>query len=363
MLDPVFSAVTRFTTQRRRLVVLLLILFTALAVRWWPYFQFQPDVSKMLPAGNDIVRLSELLEEQTANGRMLLIDVVGEGLDDRRLRSLVRRLEGGPARRLYDDYNQRLARGDPADFEELCAANPEHSDELRRLDEFGPSIEEVHATREDFIGDNWPLIREAPLSFMPIEGLEVLADRLTGSDRDEALAERRRTVAGKSAFGLAEYLMDPLGLSDLLQEQVTASVPLELRSGSPFFVTADGTRAILRVKGRLDSMDVDFSRVLLDEINAALEEEVPEGSWEFYGEYARSQENLSRIRQDLRKSLILSAILVTVFLMLSMRRLVDPTLVFVPVMLAVCWTLPYGGFFLGPLTPLTISAAASRRVR
>jgi hypothetical protein len=50
--------------------------------------------------------------------------------------------------------------------------------------------------------------------------------------------------------------------------------------------------------------------------------------------------------------------MVLLFLIVSMRSLVRPLLVFVPTVLGLLWSLPLGGALLGPLSPIAISAAA-----
>ena len=47
-----------------------------------------------------------------------------------------------PARRLYDEHLARLERGEASDFEALCAAHPEHAEELKRLRGLGRSVGE-----------------------------------------------------------------------------------------------------------------------------------------------------------------------------------------------------------------------------
>ena len=314
MIDALSRSLSHLVVRRQGLVAIALLGLTVAATWTWPGFRLEPDMSRLLPEDNPVVSTMRTIERSEHSSRILLIDLRGPDLTDA-----------------------------------IAAIERE----LATL----PLLARVVAKRTEMFGENWPAMRESPAWFLPESTLQELAERMT-TGAGAAIDKRMVTVADQSLKGLLAFNADPLGLRELLEQSVQRSLPFRLESDSPYVLFKGGGRAVLRVEGKEDSFDVDYCRRVLESIDAVLTKAVPDGSWFYYGDYAKAAHQADRVRQDLARCSVISSVLVGLFLVLSLRRVADPLLVFLPVALALYWSLPLAGFAFGPMPILTVSAAA-----
>lgn len=303
------TSLARGTLRHPRVAGALVLVVTGLALVLLPGFRVDPDVSRMLPQQSRLVQLQRALEPGSDHGRQMFVILRGEDLETR---------------------------------------VPRVAEALRG----SPLLASVAVTREEFFGPTWRAAREAPLWYLPEATLAALAERLTSGLAPVLEAGHERLAADPLA-GRATFVADPLELRFLLQEGTPAGMPA-LRAGSPYVLLADRPIALLRVEGTQPPYDVDYSQRLL----ADLETRVGDAAPEWFGGYAIARAEASRSRADLRGSALGSMLWITLFLVVSMRRIWLPGALVATVALAVLWALPLGGALLGPLSPIAISAAA-----
>ena len=304
------SGFSRLIVERPWTLACILWAVTLLAVWKIPDLRFEPDVSRLLPQDNPVIQLGRGLQGIRPTSRTLLVEVGS------------------------DKIAEKL---------------PELAERLRQ----SPYVEEVAATRAEFAGSS-DGFKQAPLYYMPPDLLTRLEDRLTGEGRWSALEDSQELLADDPVAGAEIVQSDPLGLRWLMEEAVLESLPLQLEPGSEYVVLAGGERGVIRVKGHRVPYDLPFTKKLLND----LQERLSDVDVRLHGAYTQAAADSERVREDLTSSSLTSLIFVCIFLALSMRRLLDPILVFIPVLLAISWALPLGGAILGPLTALTVSSAA-----
>ncbi|HVS17077.1 MAG TPA: MMPL family transporter [Planctomycetota bacterium] len=298
----------RLVTGRPRAVALALGVVTAGALLLLPRFRVDPDVAGFLP-------------EEDPAARLLRDTLLGE----ESMRSMFLVLRG-------PDLLQRM----PALVENLRAS---------------PYLADIDAERGAFSDGH---VAEVHLAQLPPAILAALEERLAPAGRREAIADSRALLAEDPLAGKTLILNDPLGLRWILEDARRALSPPGLDPHSPYLIWPERELAILRVRGHEDPFDVEFSLALLSDLDLRL----ADVEWEALGGYDVARRDSARIRSDLTSSLIWSIPLLLVFLTISTRSYVLPHLYLAPVLLAVLWTISYGGLLLGPLTPLAVSGAA-----
>lgn len=310
-LERLLETCSRATAAPRRtgLVLALVSLAAAAAL---PRLEIDPSVTAFLPSGDPRV---EVLTDERLGGvgeRQLWIALERPGVD--------------------------------AELEEL-------GDALRAL----PEVAAVRSRpRELFGGERTP-----GLANLPLETLEELERRLSPEGRRSAVADLRRTLAEDPLGGSERALRDPLGLRWALAD-AAPQLPFELEPESEHLVLAGGALALLQVEAHRPPFEVAAARRLVDGVEAALRSRAfrPGEDAFLLGGHVAAREDATRIRSDLRSSLLWSLPLVLLFLTLSLRSLLLPHVLLLPVGVAVLWTLGFGGLALGPLTPLALSSAA-----
>lgn len=311
MIDAAFEAWARVLDRRRRWVALGLALVTLGALIALPRFRFDPNVGALLPEGHETVELLKATQVGERTSRTLFLLLRGESLEVR--------LEGL--------------------LESLADS---------------PFLVEVAGTREEFGGDLATELARAPIPFLAPESLDQLERRLVGDERLEAIRESRDLLAQDPLVGREIVLRDPLGLRWILNDASLGSLPRCFDTESEYLLLDGSSSALLRVVGKEDPFDVEFSEALL----ADLEGRLAEVEFRAIGGYAVAREDAARIKGDLQSSLRWSIPLILLFLLVSTRSLIQPQLYLLPLGLAILWTFGFGGLLLGPLTPLAVSSAA-----
>ncbi len=212
-----------------------------------------------------------------------------------------------------------------------------------------PHIASVAATKLDFAGARVDWVKQAPLAFLPPEAMSALHARLL--DRKAEIASGLRRMAEDPLAGKDLFLADPLGTRWVFEDAGSSRFPAKLRPG-PWMIFEDAKLAFVRAVGRRDSYDMDFSRTLVADLQGRLPDV------ELAGGYVSAVAQERTMRRDMEVQTATSAVLALAFLAWFTRSFVGAHLLFVPVALAIVWTLALGGLFLGPLTPLVVSAAA-----
>lgn len=285
-------------------------LVTVGAALGWSRLEIDPDVGALLPDGHPEVELFRATRLDEESSRRLFLLVAGEELE------------------------ARLA-------------------ELLPSLEASPYLAEVVGTRDQLGGELRERATAAPLAYLPEASLDRLEQRLSPDGLRRAAEEAREAVAGDPLLGREVVAGDPVGLRYLLGEAAEQGLPAVFDPSSPYLLLESGRQAFVEVTGREPAFDVEFSEALL----ADLEERCSGLELVAAGGYAIAREDSRRIRGDLRSSLQWSIPLLVVFFLLTSRGLLVPPLYVLPTALALFWTLGAAGPLLGPLTPLTVSAA------
>lgn len=297
--------------RRPGLVAIAVLVVLAAATALWPRFEIESDIASLFAQDDPVLQLVAALPSRGASARDLFVVVRG------------------------DDVRTRI----PA---------------IVRALEASPHVESVHATPESVFGELGAAQRSAPLAFVAPELIDRLDARLTPAGRQAAIAELRAKLASDPVGGRELAVRDPLGLRWILDDAARGVSPLELARGTPYAVLADGRTALIRVHGLLPSLDVAFSRALL----ADLEDRLAHDDVTFLGGYAIARAQAAQMRADLEWSTIVSVLLVACYLSWTLRGLLRPLLVLLPVGVGVYCALPVGAALVGPLTPIAISASA-----
>jgi len=312
-MERLLLGLARATTRAPRRTLILLALVTVGAALLLPGFKINPDIASLLPADHPAVELSRELE--TSSSRTMFLTLRGEGIAEY-LPDVIDTLE-----------------------------DSEH-------------LEAVDATLESLLGSRARQFGEAPLHFMSERGLADLEARLSGSDRLPAIRESAALLAEDPLAGSEIVKRDPLGLRWILSGN--SELPEGFATDTPYLLLDEERLALLRVTGKLDAYEVEFSTALVSDIEervAALELPDFEGLG-LIGGYAIARSDAARIRSDLSSSLYFSIPLILLFLAISTRSFLRAHIYLAPIALAVLWALGYGSALLGPLTPLAISSAA-----
>lgn len=225
-----------------------------------------------------------------------------------------------------------------------------------------PSLARVVATRREFAGPRWEWFEQAPLAALPEDSFENLRSRLAGPGRRAELEATVRRLADDPLAGKQTALADPLGFRWILDEAGSRSsrFPFTLRPGSPFLVVDRPPIAFVRAVGRDDSFKSAFTEELLRDVRGRLGEAVGSGPvrTELAGGYVSAEYHANAMRSDMKLQITSSMVLVFLFLCWFARSAVTPHFLVAPLALAIALGLGLGGWILGPLTPIALSAAA-----
>src|SRR5262249_24816841 len=160
-------------------------------------------------------------------------------------------------------------------------------------------------------------------------------------------------IAADPFAGRELALHDPLALRWIFEQAGELALPVALEKGTPYVTLADGSWTLLRIVGKNDPFDVEFSKSIIADLRARLAGREAR----LLGGYAIAVEDERRIRGDLVGNGTVSFVLVTLFLLWSTRSWLEPLLLAVPNLLALFCALPIGAWLFGPLSPLAIGAA------
>ncbi len=238
---------------------------------------------------------------------------------------------------------------DPAALE---AAIPKLQRELLEV----AGILEVQAAKSEFLGTQLQTRKAAPLWFVDDATRERLRDALQGEARDQAIAKLQSTIATDPLLGVQLARRDPLGLRFVFEDAQRSAFPA-LDPASPYLLLTGGRTAFLRMRAERPPQEIEFTNQLLGDLDAAFAKFEAIDATVISG-YVWARDDAARIRGDMVSSTVMSAALVTAFLAFSMRSLFAPLAMMLPLALGIFWGLTYGGFALGPLSPIAAGSAA-----
>ncbi len=311
MIERALAAWAAWLVRAPRAAIAVLVLVTLGALAALPRFRIDANVASLFPRGDETIELMRAVESSGEGARTMFLLVRGERLEER--------------------------------LRELLLALAE-----------SPFLEEVAGTKEELGGELAIRARAAPLYFLPESAIEALETRLTPEGRQEALVESKQLLAEDPALGREIVLRDPLGLRWILEQAAHTALPGRFEASSPYLLLEGGQAAFVRLIGKQEPFDVDFSRALIADVEAR------SAGFEIekLGGYEVARTDAARIQGDMQSSLYWEIPLLLCFLVISTRSFWLPLVLLVPVSLSVLWALGYGGLLLGPLTPLAVSSAA-----
>ncbi len=296
-----------------RLVVLVAGVLTVLAAFGWSALRLQPDVSRLLPGDHPHTAIHERLAASERPSRALWILLRGDDLPQR-IEAIALRLRASP----------------------LVAA--------------------VAATRDELFGGAVADAATAPLWTFDDATLQRLAEALSPAGLLRAATTLREDLADDPIAARDLAVQDPLGLRWLLAP-LDPAVRFRLRADTPFVVlaAADGRDvALLRLTGHTDAYDAEYSTTLLAHVDAVL----GDVEHERFGGYAVARADQARLRADFERASTWSVLAIAIYLVWSMRGLRLPLLVQLPALLAIAWSVPLAGAWLGPLPTVAVAAVA-----
>ena len=296
----------------RRPAVTLALVFVAvvLALLRWPDVQFEPNVSRLLPANHPHVRVAELLDEHSR-----------------------------PARTLW-----LLLRGT-----ELETTVPQVAAALRA----SPLVADVTFTRDELFAVVTKRARETPLWALAPAQLMALQAVLSPAGRARAIEALRQDLADDPVAARELAVRDPLGLRWVL----AAEDPMRtagLLPGTDLAIFADGKQALLRLTGTTDAYDVDYATALLEHVEHTLQGR----DYDTFGGYAVARGDQVRIRDDFQRSSVWSVVMIALYLCWVMRGVRLPLLVQLPATLSIACSIPLGSAWFGPLPTVAVAAVA-----
>jgi predicted RND superfamily exporter protein len=294
-----------------RATVAVVLLLTVLAALGWRRVAFAPDLARLLPQDHPDVAIADRLDERAR-----------------------------PARSLWVLLTGAVAADDDAIATRAAA--------LRA----SPLVAEVAATTTELFGAG---AGAAPLWGLGDAQLQELADAVSQSARQRAIASLREALADDPLAARELVVADPLGLRWILARG-DLSARLGLRADRRHAVLGDGeaAAAVLRLRGVRDAYDADFSARLMAHVEQAL----VGADHACYGGYAVAAADQARIRADFERASTWSIVAIACYLCWAMRGLRLPLLVQVPAALSVAWAIPFGCALLGPLPTVAVAAVA-----
>lgn len=293
-----------------RATMVVVVLLTIASLATWPGVRFEPDVSRLLPAGHPHTRIAALLDDRSRPARALWLLI--------REPDLVHRV-------------------------------PELALALRR----SPLVANVATTRQDLFEAYVERAVQAPLWYLSDAEIERLQATLGPAGRRAAIDALRLDLADDPVAAHELAVRDPLGLRWLYAARDPAHT-FGLRADTDLAILADGTQALMRVTGTTTSFDADFATALMDHVERTL----AGVDYDAFGGYAVARGDQARIRADFERSSLWSLAAIALYLCWVMRGWRLPLLVQLPATLSIAWAIPLGSLWFGPLPTVAVAAVA-----
>lgn len=317
-----FDRLVSLPLRRPVTMVVVVVIATLLSLFAWPSVQFEPDVSRLLPAGHSHVRIANLLADRARPSRALWLLLRGAG-------------------------------------PQLQTAVPDLAERLLA----SPDVAEVITTRSQLFAEQTEQANAAPLWSLEDSQLEALAKTLSRAGIATAVDNLLADLADDPVAGRELAVRDPLGLRWLLSAEgrlaelgFVAGTDLLLLGPRQQDQASPELRAIVQLRGTADAYDADFSTRIcahVEQVLASANLQV-----EMFGGYAVARADQIRIRADFQRASTWSVLLIALYLVWVMRGLRLPMLVQLPAMLSIAWAIPFGSVLFGSLPTVAVAAVA-----
>ena len=228
---PPFERLVTWAHRRRRLVLVGAALFVAVASAGLPRLTFDPDVLRLLPRhGTAVPAFRDYLQHFGTLDDLYVVFSTAEGHDIR-------------------DY---------ADDVDAWVEALRTAPELVRVDSG-----QIDGSRD------WSWLADRQLLLFDSVRLPEALARLQPGGMPAALASTRELLTLPSAEIAALVREDPLGLSELLREQLGGSrSALQIGTSPDGYLTPDGRRRLIIARPKRPPFDAEFSRALFARLDA-----------------------------------------------------------------------------------------------
>ncbi len=197
---------------------------------------------------------------------------------------------------------------------------------------------------------------------VPETAQDDLAGRVTPEGVRAALERLKADAEGPLLFGSRETMAaeDPLGLLGLIPVHSTGPVaPFDPLTG--LFLSEDGRSLLVVARPTSPPQEIDFSRHLLDVVDATLERTLDDGGGivaEVAGGHLFAVQDAARIRHDIAVTASIALVAITVLFALVLRRIALLVILMIPLLSSTLWTLGIASIYPGHLNVVTVAFAA-----
>lgn len=258
----------------------------------------------------------------------------------------------------------RIPEGEPVDpYIDYVHFLGDRLNELESLVEVEYSVGELEQLLSEFIPHSM-------LFLSPDEVREVI-ERTSPEKVRERVEELRRQLAMPQAIALKSVLLlDPVGVGDIFMSKAktsTAGMSIDWTSG--YFLSRDQRMLLVLAKPQEPPQNVDFSRAMVAEVEAAadaareewqqwLEDDSAEVEVLLGGRYMIGLSDDKTIRKDFIINLATSLVGVLLLFLFAFRRFGPLAYAFVPLALGLLMTFGFSAVYYGRLSVATSGVAA-----
>jgi predicted RND superfamily exporter protein len=185
--------------------------------------------------------------------------------------------------------------------------------------------------------------------YLDADALEKFLGRLSPDGMEETIKRTRLRLAmpGGSYIGH----IDPLGFSDFVQPFTTGEDVLDASTGYYLLPEGKGVVIIARVTG--EPRDLSFDRTLIDGIDVVIKSHIHPAdniSVTITGSHAITYFEATQMKKEIMRNILSSLILVVAIILLFIRDIRMMAYAFVPVSLAILFSLAFSSLVFGSLT-------------
>lgn len=326
-------SLARFAARHQRLVFALALVAAVASGVAASRLKFDTDVLSLLPKHEPSVNALRETLDQFGSLDYLLVAV---------------RIPGGESVDPYIDYVHFLG------------------DRMRELDslvEVEYSVGELEQLLSEFIPHS--------MLFLSPEEVRRVVDRTSPENIHGRAAEVRRQLAMPQSIALESLLLlDPVGVGDIFMSKAktsTAGMSIDWTSG--YFLSHDRRMMLVLAKPKEPPQNVDFSRAMVAQVEAAadaargewrqwLEDDTAEVEVLLGGRYMIGLSDDKTIRRDFIVNLVTSLTGVLLLFLFAFRRFGPLAYAFVPLALGLLMTFGFSSVVYGRLSAATSGVAA-----
>jgi predicted RND superfamily exporter protein len=218
----------------------------------------------------------------------------------------------------------------------------------------GNIIYHVEPDSEQFVEKE---LAPAGLFYLTDAELTSVWQRLSSAGMQAQLAHDQATMSqpGPAASAMAKaFLQDPLSLHEFLIPHLTGAAPFATYQNSGNLISADGRALLIRILGKQPPTDLEYSNLLSNEIQQAVDASAPQGLHvALGGAYPIAALSQRSIRRDAIESVFGSVLLLLALFCIVYRRPIGLFhLAFGPVVIGTLWGFGAYGAALQNLSPI-----------